>query len=398
MGLPSVVFIIILLFWIENDKFKKAFFYLVGLSLPLLFLLSLEGIIDYILARFQTITETKFSYIAGTNIGHFDKLMNLLTNTWNYYPYKSFIFIFAVSMVIYHKFYQNRYPWIISFLLFIVAIPLINNVLGESNYFGSGYYLIYYSLFAPYLLIFLDNKHHAIRKLFWIIWFPALIAGLTTGWASRNGWPNMAVGILPGALITTLLLVTVILEAIEKISHSATTHYFALIPASVLALMLFYSYGSIYGDGMGNKMAHLTEKVAVGPYQGLYTTSERKEFISGLSQKLRRFIRNNDKRILFYDFFAAGYLFTSLRPASTTVWEISLGTYPNVNRNSIMAYYQNKDNLPNMVVKMKTGFNSNGWTGYLNDVRDDPLNRFINQSYRTVFRGKDYSILKMKFK
>ncbi|EDN66257.1 membrane protein [Beggiatoa sp. PS] len=257
--------------------------------------------------------------------------------------------------------------------------------------------MIYYSLFAPYLLIFLDNKHHALRKLFLLIWLPALIAGLTTGWASRNGWPNMAVGILPGALITTLLLVTVISEAIEKISHSATTHYFALIPASVLALMLFYSYGSIYGDGMG-KMSRLTEKVEVGPYQGLYTTSERKEFISTLSQNLQRFIRKNDKRILFYDFFAAGYLFSSLRPASTTVWEISLGTYSNVNRDSIMAYYKNKNNWPDIVVKMKTGFNPNGWTGPLNDARDDPLNRFINQSYRRVFNGKDYSIFRMKFK
>jgi hypothetical protein len=145
-------------------------------------------------------------------------------------------------------------------------------------------------------------------------------------------------------------------------------------------------------------MTHLTEKVEVGPYQGLYTTSERKEFIKTLSQNLQRFIRDNDKRILFYDLFATGYLFTSLRTASTTVWEISLGTYPNVNRDSIMAYYQNKGNWPNIVVKMKTGFSSNGWAGRLNNARDDPLNRFINQSYRRVFNGKDYAILRMKFK
>jgi hypothetical protein len=97
-----------------------------------------------------------------------------------------------------------------------------------------------------------NNKHNTIRKLFWLIWWPALIAGLTTGWASRNGWPNIAVGILQGALITTLLLVTVISEAIQKNSHSATAHYFlALIPAGVLAFMLFYHYGTVYGDGMG---------------------------------------------------------------------------------------------------------------------------------------------------
>jgi hypothetical protein len=429
MGLSSLVFIIILLFWIEKDKFKQAFFYLIGFSIPLLFLLSLEGVFDYILARFQTITETRFSYQAGTNIGNFDKLISLFTYTWIYYPYKSFIFVFTVGMVIYHKFYQNRYPWIILFLIFIVAIPFIH-VVWVLNYFSSSYYLIYYSLFAPYLLIFLDPKHNTIRKLFWIIWLPALIAGLTTGWASRNGWPNIAVGILPGALITTLLLVTVISDSMqkmlavnsgvqtlvwykfqtkvwtpsqenlppEKISHSSRAHYFlALIPASVLALMLFYYYGAIYGDGMG-RMTDLTEKVEIGPYQGLYTTSERKEFISVLSQNLRRFIRQNDQRILFYDFFAAGYLFTSLHPASTTVWEISLGTYPNVNRDSIMGYYQNKNNWPDIVVKMKTGFDSNGWTGHLNDVRDDPLNRFIKQSYKLVFKGKDYSIFRTKFK
>ncbi|EDN65892.1 hypothetical protein BGP_5012 [Beggiatoa sp. PS] len=95
---------------------------------------------------------------------------------------------------------------------------------------------------------------------------------------------------------------------------------------------------------------------------------------------------------------SAGYLLTSLRPASTTVWEISPGIYPNVNRDSIMAYYQNKENWPDIVVKMKTGFNANGWTGPLNDARDDPLNHFIKQSYRKILTGKDYSILRRKFK
>jgi hypothetical protein len=337
MGLPSLVFIIMLLFWAENYKFNKAFFYLIGLSLPLLFLLSLEGVIDYIVAKIQ-IPEARFSYTAGRNVGNIDKLISLFIDTWRYYPYKSVILIFAVGMVIYHKFYKNRYPWIILFLMFIVAIPFIN-VVWRLNYFSSSYYLIYYSLFAPYLLIFLDNKHNAIRKLFWIIWFPALIAGVTTGWASRGGWPNIAVGIFPGVLITTLLLVTVISDTLQKTSHSSTIHYFsALLPVSVLASMLFYSYGTIYGDGMG-RMTHLTEKVEIGPYQGLYTTSKRKKLINALSQNLRRFIRKNDKRILFYDLFAAGYLFTSLRPGSMTVWEIPLGMYPNASRDSIMAYY-----------------------------------------------------------
>jgi len=397
MGLPCLIFIIILLFWIENYKFNQAFFYLIGLSLPLLFLLSLEGVIDYILARFQVITEVRFSYQAGTNLGNFDKLISLFTYTWIYYPYKAFIFVFAVSMVIYHKFYQNRYPWIILFLILIVVIPFIH-IVSVINYFSSSYYLIYYSLFAPYLLIFLDNKHSIIRKLFWIIWFPALIAGLTTGWASGNGWPNIAVGILPGALITTLLLVTVISDSIQPIYHSPTIDYFvALIPVNVLVLMLFYSYGAIYGDGMG-RITYLTKKVEIGPYQGLYTTSKRKEFIHELSQNLRKFIRKNDKRILFYDLFAAGYLLTSQHPASTTVWEIPLGMYPNTSRDSIIAYYKDKKNWPDIVVKMKTAFNPTGWTSPLNDVRTDPLNRFINQSYKRVFKGKDYSIFKVKFK
>ena len=395
MGLPSLVFIITLLFWTENHKPQKAFFYLIGLSIPLLFLLSLEGIIDYISAKFQETTQPRFSYTADTNIGNFGKIISLFTDTWNNYPYKAIIFLFAFGMVIYHQFYKNQYPWFILFLIFIVAIPFISTTWGL-NYFSSSYYLIYYSLFAPYLLIFLDKKHNVIRKLFWVIWFPALIAGLTTGWTSGNGWPNIAVGILPGALITTLLLVTVISDSIPKNSLSATTDYFlALIPASVLGVMLFYNYGAIYGDGMG-RITDLTEKVEVGPYQGLYTTSERKEFINNLTQNLPRFIDQNDQRILFYDFFAAGYLLTSLRPASTTVWEIPLGMYPNASRDSIMTYYKDKKKWPDIVVKMKTAFNPTGWTSRLHYTHNDPLNRFIIKSYKRVFNGKDYSIWVIK--
>jgi hypothetical protein len=61
-------------------------------------------------------------------------------------------------------------------------------------------------------------------------------------------------------------------------------------------------------------------------------------------------------------------------------------------------YYKNKNNWPDIVVKMKMAFNPNGWTSRLNDTRDDPLNRFINKSYKRVFKEKDYSIFIMKSK
>ncbi len=83
---------------------------------------------------------------------------------------------------------------------------------------------------------------------------------------------------------------------------------------------MLFQYGSVYRD---EPISDLVDSVASGPYAGMMTTAETADLLVTLERDIVD-SAGATGRVLSFDRFPAGYLFTQGRPASNTVW-IGLG-------------------------------------------------------------------------
>ena len=322
---------------------------------------------------FDKLLETMWSLRSGIHGGGFEKLAHIALEFWNQVHYKELILLYCIGVFA----FSRRYKQASLALVIVVLIPFFAFRFPSPS--ASSWYFIIYGLFTPYLMLFVRREDAFLTAIFWGIWFPSFIAGLTTGFISANGAVNFGIGIVPGVLVTSILLV--------EILRARATHFqdqiAAFVPASVLIILLIFQYSFVYSEGNYSK---LSEKIETGPYRGLYTSPQKKQYLNSIIQDFEKFNVEQGK-VLFFDFFPAGYLFTTMRPASNTVWLLSPQQF-NTGRDLILRYYENPSNVPDIAVKINLIYNFTGNAQKLEYAEQDALVAFVQRVNSKVYKGK----------
>jgi len=151
------------------------------------------------------------------------------------------------------------------------------------------------------------------------------VAGLAIWWATSNGLRNAALGFAPAAIATLACIALPPREHGDEAAPPSPTlpHAVTLAMASLVAFGVIDLWTHAYRE---RPPARLEAVVEHGPWRGLRTTPEAREFVDGLARDLARLRETTPARsVYFYDYFPAGYLMSDLRPRASTLWTFPLG-------------------------------------------------------------------------
>lgn len=192
-----------------------------------------------------------------------------------------------------HRHYRRNLGW---FFLFYVAF-VFGFTRASQGGGGVGYFVLFISLGG----LFLNWSSDFTRRSM----IPLIAAGICMSWASNNGLDAAAVAL--GLALSFFA--------------ASTLRYEPRVPAMLAVLLLFAVQirfqQSVFGESQNEK---LTARMEIGPFKGLYTTPEKRDYLRQLDVHLSHSL-GTAKKILFYPHFPAGYLMTELRPVSPVVWE-----------------------------------------------------------------------------
>jgi hypothetical protein len=260
----------------------------------------------------------------------------------------------------------------------IVFLPLIG--IHSQEWGASFRYLIRFSLWAPLLFLLLNDKSVLVCRLFWCVCLPSFIAALTTAWTSANGAVNAGVGLVSGAIVTMVMLALIVRDVLRS-QRLLSRFGIMAVMISVLMTISSFQFRFVYGEGIPND---LTARVDVGPFWGLATTDAKAALSRSLVEDLARYSRRG--RVLFYDCFPAGYLFSSMSPASNTTWEYDS------TRSGIMTYLRDPNHHPVIVFEMKTHYTPAGTRNNLAYSLDDPLVAHIKSRCEPIYETPFYRV------
>ena len=242
-------------------------------------------------------------------------------------------------------------------------------------------YLILLGVWS-WLTVLYDIDPAEAAKRCLILWglIPATVAAAVTSYSSTNGFLAAWVGCAP------MIMVGCVAASLSWPPHSALRRSWnasrlrsaPLICAIVLGLV--FQWFAVYRDA---PVWHLTSRVREGPYLGMLTTQTRQMLLQNLSTDIREFSTPSDT-VLFYPLFSAGYLFSSMRPATPTVWQFDVPADP-----TTQAWYADKKRFPSLLFLFPdTTHTKKPMPPSLGDVKYKLIG--VRSSY-LVFRGRSGS-------
>jgi hypothetical protein len=364
-AIPCTAFFLIQLF---KDRSIKSLNYVYGSLIPLfVFLIIVLGV------GLDKVLETMWSLRSGIHGGGIEKFGHMILGIWNQIQYKEIIAVYCIGVFALSK----KYKQASVALVLTVLIPFC--AINYPSPSAPSWYMIIYGLLALYLMLFVKKEDNFLRSIFTGIWLPSFIAGMTTGFISANGSVNFGIGIVPGALVTSILLVCIIRDGASKFNQDVSL----FIPAALLVILVAFQYSFVYSEG---DYSRLSAKIEDGPYKGLYTTVNKKQYLDSIIQDFDKF-RLEEGKVLFFDFFPAGYLFTTMKPASNAVWLLSPEQF-DTGRDLTLSYYGNEANLPDVSVRINLIYTYTGRPLKLDYSEDDALVALIGQLHSNIFHGK----------
>ncbi len=370
-----------LLIWIYRCSWKFTLYYFLGLCIC-------GSILTYFLvsAGFSNLEKIYlFSTSVGVQGGGLDKILNIFLNFYHAFPHKLFFTSLYVLAFFVHRFFKPAY-----FFASILMILILVNEGWVENYFMI--YLSLIGLIAPLIYIF-AKKHPLANRILLFIWLPGFVGGCISAWASGNGWYNTIIGGL-AMPVATLLFVALLSEQAESNLSNTKVQNFTLC-SGILFLMLILvaltrsDLMNNYGD---QPIGTLQKKIESGPFSGLYTTSEKYKFLSEMQTDLSK-VSSPDKSVLFFDDFPSGYLLTTMRPQTNTVWLFSTDRYPSFNKNSTLNYFQESGQFPDVIVQVLGVADNPQSSPYSYKYNNnDPFLKFIQTHYRQAIQREKYII------
>ena len=364
-AIPCAAFFLIQLFRYRDLKNAR---YVYGAFIPLSAFLVLVAWIG-----FDKLVNMMWSLRSGMHGGGIEKLIHVILGIWDRIHYKEIILLYCIIVFALSRKYQQTS----LALVMVVLIPFFAFKISDPS--APSWYMIIYGLFAPYLMLFIKSEETFPSSIFLGIWIPSLLAGLTTGFISANASINVGIGIVPGALVTSILLVWILRERASDFNHYVP----AILLASLLLILLGFQYKFVYSEG---SYVELSERIEYGPYRGLYTSLEKKQYLESIIQDFSKFETDQGK-VLFFDFFPAGYLFTTMKPASNLVWTPTPQLF-NTDRGLLLRYYDRESNVPDVSVKINLVYTYTGKTLKLEYSEDDALLAFVRQVNRKTYHGE----------
>lgn len=322
----------------------------------------------------------------GPQLGGTEKALFVLKGFWRSFPVPFWTFSYLAVVGIACRMFSGRFPIVKWLIVPLIFWPLIQVDFDPS--LVADRYLIFFGLLGPYFLFLTPEDDVLPKKIIIYIWAPAFCAGMLTAWASANGYVNFSIGFFP-AIIATGWIFSRILNDLPFPRGAGISWAPLFVPISLLGLLLYFNYSFIYGDG---KIGALTARMETGPFKGLMTQPEKKTFLTRLEASINR--HHNDGRVLFYDHLPAGYLMTTSRPGSNTVWQwLASPGFPNSNRNAVMEYLQDPEHRPRLIFRTKKVPNVSGGWFAVSYEPTDPLDQWIRTRYRQVEDTEWYSVL-----
>ena len=305
------------------------------------------------------------------------KLRKIGLHEWTTFPY--WYLVLAALLVL--ALTWRRWPRLAAAVLVLLPLLFVPPHLG--SYSASLDDVAHFGWLALPLLLPL-RRDPDLRRLFLLVWVPALIAGLVTAYSSANGGVNFGVGFFPAALVAAVFCIRGFGQLVPERPS------LALAPAAVVAaVFVFFSLVPVYRD---SALLRLDARVATGPYAGLLTSPLKRDFLDRLQADLGS--PGPSCRITFLRDFPAGYLLTDATIDTNLVWTAAVPVRDeDAYARGLLAYYRSHG-LPNVVVlTRRVPYALPGMGRPEAYRRGDPLLSFLRtDGYRNTVNRFDYSI------
>lgn len=201
-----------------------------------------------------------------------------------------------------------------------VGIPLLARGSDQGANLASMAYLASFALQGPVLAAGIRDRR-VVRVLLVGVVAPSLASAAVICLSSSNRVYPAGIGLYPAAIAAAILLVRFIAETAERARWPALHPYLALAPALAIAALVdcLAFEGDYYRDGPRSAM---TERIADGPYRGLYTTPARAALLHDLARDIASHAQGH--RALFLYDLPVGYLIAMRPPMVSTPWTFPL--------------------------------------------------------------------------
>jgi hypothetical protein len=392
--IASSIYILLLVCLCEVRKIQALLAYFLGelpLALLLLNLILDSGISNVLISREYA---RSLGYSANT-----EKLYSVMSFLGGAYIY-TLPFFFALTFLNIISAKKRRRLGAFSKVLLLVpllVIPIIYYAyeLECGCRFSIGY-LFYYSTLAPYFLLFISADKE-LQKVFYLLWCPSFIAGLVIAYTSGNGYVSAGLGMLGASIATTILLIKSFLKFTNNTLNKKNLYGELIPPCLVVTLLVFSQYYLPKVDSITYRDADiykLTSRIESGPFAGLYTSQEKKEYLAELSNDLKAVYRQGDRVLFYYNNFPAGYLLTSMRSATKVSFWVSSERYKSEKvRQNITNYINQKlEKYRVVAIKIKKVLLWDYYT--FEDTGSDFISKTIEEQKNSKFilDKKNYSI------
>lgn len=272
-------------------------------------------------------------------------------------------------------------------------------VIPEEVAYGLHQRFVCYGLFSAFLIAVDRKGWRDQENRTWIcrLWIPAFVAGCALSFVSSNGLlmaPLAWIGCLIYAFWRMMKHDRPKTLALKEWRWAVQTAaaLFILVQAQVFTLTHFYR-----DDGL----SRLDTRIVDGPFAGIYTTYQRRNFIDGFRESMAQLAPKPGETVFIYDMFAAGYLLTSLKPNGPAYMSILPQWMPQM-RSAQVQHFQQPANWPTYAVEFfYFPFGANN-LAHVNprgqDPIGDPFKEFFVRtgSFDTVFDSQIYRILKKR--
>lgn len=238
-----------------------------------------------------------------------------------------------------------------------------------------------WALLAPLLLPFVWRVEYT-RHLMFGVWVPSLLAGIVVALTSNNGFLNAGLGLAPGALVTSVLLYETVRGASARVATPAAGAADLLGPLLVTAVLVSCMRGMYLTGGITEPRS----RVDWGPFQGIYSTATKDDFLRGLWRDIEPLVNSNG-RLLFYDHFPVGYLLAPMKLATPTIYTC-FGRRREQDENLCSDFYLEHLHNENVVVEIPPSRSGGDLRGYA-PARDVRLAQIVQQQHRMVVARRD---------
>jgi len=252
----------------------------------------------------------EFTRSASTFLGGWTKLVQIATQIKDYGTRGLAAAAFLLGGII---LVSRRAAWA-WLLLPLMPLAVIVLVLRHNN----GATLLWITLFGVTSLALLTlESSRPLRKAAVVIAPTSIVAGLTIGYTSTNGFINMGLGMAPILLIALPL---VFLPAVNR-EIAGDSHRLAAISIALSMPLILVLVGANYllaYDSHDMPPLSMTTRVSTGPWAHLYGSDESVRLAEEIQADADEYV-TQDSTVLFYSPIYGGYLATKARPAAPSI-------------------------------------------------------------------------------